>query len=175
MSFKSSLTVGGIGETLFYTAHNGVLKRTDGRKSDLINVQTGEQIELKSDGWAMDKTPNFFFEIYSDKRVGSPGGPWRSKRDGIDTFVYFYVMDLTFFTFDTCELVDRIEELKPSLKTKEVRNASWVTEGYLVPRDMLKDIFTVSKISTKLEPSCPDCKPTLLCMPCGIRLVGTSD
>lgn len=141
MSFQRSLSMGKLGETLFYQAHQGTLTETDGRRGDFLH-RDGYTVELKTDFYSMKKTENFFFERWSDMAAGSPGGVWQATEHGASKYVYFFVQDLTYFEFDTAALLARIEELaaKDALQKRTVRNASWSTEGYLVPRDLVADL-----------------------------------
>jgi hypothetical protein len=149
--FKASLNQGEIGECLFYQAHDGKLEKIDGLKGDFIWKETGQKLELKTDLWKMADTPNFFIERWSDKKAGKPGGPWQSLGHGCELFVYLYVKDLTYFTFNTEQLVGRLEEIIPKLAATPVANKTWTTEGYRVPRSALEDIATVGRIKVGLD------------------------
>jgi hypothetical protein len=151
MSFQASKNLGQLGEMLFHQAHNGDATKIDGLNGDFIWEPTGEKVELKSDFWKMEKTPNFFFERFSDRDRGTPGGPWRAQKDGSDLFVYFYVSDLTYFIFNTDELVGRLEKIIGRIEPTLVTNKSWITEGYRVPREMLKDIATEHKLVVRKD------------------------
>jgi hypothetical protein len=134
MSFQKSLGMGKLGEALFYQAHKGTLSETDGRKGDFLHVD-GYKVELKTDFWQMSKTPNFFFELYSDLESKSPGGPFQALEHGAERYVYFYVADLTYYEFKTADIAAWLIENSDSLMRRTVINSSWSTEGYLVPRD----------------------------------------
>lgn len=145
MSFQSSLRTGAIGETLFYQAHCGDLKRIDGMKGDfefLHGPRMGEKLELKTDFYDLNKTPNFFFERWSDRDAKTPGGPWQSLQHGCRWFSYFFVSNFIHFDFETLKLVSVLETIIPTMKPVQVRNSGWITEGYRVPREMLVDIAT---------------------------------
>ena len=146
MSFNASLARGQLGEMLYYQAHEGKLEKLDGFKSDFKMVETGELIELKTDFYTMSKTQNFFFERYSNLEKGSPGGPYQAQVNGSNLFVYFYVNDMTFYEFKTDDLVAALDKLIPTLKPSDVKNSTYVTRGYLIPRGIIKDIATERKI-----------------------------
>ncbi len=151
MSFQSSLALGQIGETLYYQSHEGKLEKLDGFQSDFKMVETGTLVELKTDYYAMSKTPNFFIERYSNLEKQTPGGPYQAITHGSTMFVYFYVRDLTFYQFETSNLIEAFYRILPTLKPTEVRNSTYITQGYLVPRVMLKDIYQERKIKLHVE------------------------
>lgn len=151
MSFKASLSRGQVGEILYMNAHNGKLEQLDGFKSDFKVIETGELVELKTDYYSMEKTPNFFFERFSDVDKKKPGGPHQAILNGSSLFVYFYVKDLVFFEFNTEKLIKVLDELIPSLRPTDVKNTSYVTRGYLVPRAKIIDIAVERKIKLYVE------------------------
>lgn len=151
MSFQKSLSMGEIGESLFYQAHEGKLEKLSGFKSDFTLIETGQGVELKTDYWAMSKTPNFFFERYSDKDKQSPGGPWQSREHGSDLFCYFYVKDLTFFKFETVPLVTALEDIIKTIPPTDVPNKTYITQGYRVPRMLLKDLYLECKLKVSIK------------------------
>lgn len=148
-AFKAQLRAGQIGEVLFEHANKDNLLKLDGFQSDFIFKPTGEGLELKTDYYSMDKTPNFFFERYSDKAKQSPGGPWQAKEHGSGLFVYFFVPSLTYFTFNTDQLIGRLEVLLPELDPWDVQNKSHTTVGYRVAREGVADIAKVTVLELK--------------------------
>lgn len=153
MSFKASLGVGKIGEVLYYEANLGKLEKLDGRAADFRDYLTGELTELKLDTYSMEKTPNFFIEQYSDMNKKTSGGPYRALENGCKFFVYMFVQNLKLFTFDTQKLVDRMRELEPTLSITEVPNSSWITTGFRVNRDLLKDLYVESELVIRMKES----------------------
>lgn len=149
MSFKASLNLGQMGELMYYQAHEGTLTRTDGRKGDFTHTD-GHLIELKTDTYPMAKTQNLFIERYSDREKKSPGGVWQAAENGATEFVYFYVSDLTGYSFNTQELMKRVEELAPTLQTRVIPNRTWQSEGFLVPRQAVADLGTEFKLKVVL-------------------------
>lgn len=146
MSFNTSLKFGEIGEAIFHQAHELTIGKHPGRDGDFFELATGEKVELKTDYWSMDDTPNFFFERFSDYGKQSPGGPWQAIGHGCTHFVYFYLKNLTVFRFDTATLVAALEPLLPTLKPFPIRNKTYTTVGYRVPRELLKDIYIEEKL-----------------------------
>jgi len=127
------------------------LEKLSGFKSDFTLIETGQGVELKTDYWAMSKTPNFFFERYSDKARQTPGGPWQSIENGSDLFCYFYVKDLTFFRFETVPLVEALEEIIKTISPTDIMNKTYITQGYRVPRALLKDISEEFKLKVEIK------------------------
>lgn len=148
-AFKAQLRAGQIGEIIYQAAHRDDLLKLDGFQSDFIHKPTGQGLELKTDYYPLDKTPNFFFERYSNKEKGTPGGPWQAMGHGSDLFVYFYVSSLTYFTFDTKALVGKLEQLIPALEPWDVRNKTHTTVGYRVRRDELTELYQVTELEVK--------------------------
>jgi GTPase SAR1 family protein len=151
MSFTSSLSVGALGETLYFLVNEGKLERLDGRAADFKIIDTGELIELKTDTYLMEKTKNFFIEQYSNKDKQSPGSIWQARNNLCKYFVYFYVNSSTMFTFVNDDLIKRIEEIAPQLKVSYVKNSSYTTQGYLVPREMVEDLAIKQEIQVKFK------------------------
>lgn len=138
-SFSKQLGVGDKGEEVFLGryASLGPVKSQDRSFDFLLNDSS--KVELKTDTYEMDRTPNYFMEILSSIDEGKIGGPWRAMQDGADFFVYHYVNDKTFIWFRTVPLCNHLDTLIAggSLSQREIRNKGWVTRGYLVPRDLL--------------------------------------
>lgn len=147
--FKTQLRYGQLGEVIFYEANCKDVIRLDGKEGDFAFKDTGAKLELKTDYYAMDKTPNFFFERYSNKDKLTPGGPWQAMEHGATEFVYFYVSNLTYFRFQTAQLVERLEEIVPTLSPTDIQNKSHVTQGYRVPRGLVADLGHAYSIKMK--------------------------
>lgn len=152
-NFKTQLRTGDIGEALFYQAHGGTLAKEDGRKNDFKCLVTDGFVELKTDSYSMAKTLNFFFERYSDKEKGTPGGPWQALANGNEWFCYFYVSDLTYFKFKTSELVAALEEVIPLIEPKDIPNKTWTTQGYAVPRAVMAPLYKEYRIAATIVPA----------------------
>jgi hypothetical protein len=149
--FRSQLGIGQMGEAMFYEAHEGKLVRTDGRKGDFVCSLSGDKYELKCDTWDMNKTPNLFIERYSDEAKGTPGGPWQALEHGARYFVYMFAPNLTYFQFETAELVAKLEEIIPTLKPFPVQNKGYVTLGYRVPRDLLSPLYKEVRLTVSIR------------------------
>jgi hypothetical protein len=146
VSFKKSLSQGNLGESIFFEVNCTNLEKLDGRNGDFISIHTGEKLELKTDFFSMTKTENFFFERFSNREQQTPGGPWRALEDGSSIFVYFYISDMTYFTFDTQALVSALESILPEFPPTEVQNKGYVTVGYRIPRARLDTLYDVHRI-----------------------------
>lgn len=144
--FKRSAQQGKLGETLFFEANCKTLEKLDGRQGDFKEKATGAVVEVKTDYFEMAKTPNFFFEYISNEEKQTPGGPWQARTHGVSKFVYFYINDLTYFTFDLNKLLGRLEKLLPSLRPSRVENVAHTTIGYRVPREAVADLATEHRI-----------------------------
>lgn len=140
-NFHKDLQAGKLGEEVFAKLFVG-LRKTDGRKGDFEQPNTGAKIELKTDMYGMQKTPNFFIERYSSVEVGSPGGPWQAAQHGCEYFVYWYAADQVGFVWRTADLVKQLEAIMGQLKPVEVRNKRWTTVGFKVPRSALIPLAT---------------------------------
>lgn len=141
--FHDQLKKGKLGEELFikcYPGLNPIL--SDDKKYDIL-VNENEKLELKSDSWSMSDTPNFFFEKISHNRTKTIGGVYRTSQDGIDHFVYLFVKDLTFFWFNSHNLVQFLEWSGDDDKRriKYVKNKDYYTIGSLFSREECKEII----------------------------------
>jgi len=101
-------------------------------------------MELKTDSYRMDFTPNFFLEVWSDFNRKKPGGVFRAQEDGCKVFAYLYIHDMILFLFDVDTLVKRMKEL--DIKPTYVENRSWTTAGLRVKRELLRDIYKEIKL-----------------------------
>lgn len=140
--FNEQLGVGNAGEADFrkFYAELKPTKSQD-RRFDFY-ILDGKTVELKTDTYDMGQTGNFFMELFGNASEGKMGGPWRAMQDGVDFFVYYFPKNRTFFWFRTVELCSRLDALvaQMGLKPKEIKNRTWSTLGYTIPREMLVDI-----------------------------------
>jgi hypothetical protein len=140
-NFKADLARGRIGELAFLHATSGSITPTDGREGDFIIAGTKTKLELKSDYYDMDKTENFFFEVY---RSGTrPGGAFQALEHGCKYFLYCFVPNGIIFAFDTKALAARLELLHDSrnLTLTSVGNKGYTTRGLKVHRDLVTDLM----------------------------------
>lgn len=129
--FNTQLDVGAEGEKLFLSLYPW-LNKADGIKYDF--ERDGKTVELKTDTYSMDKTPNFFMEKFSDKNRSTFGGPWRAAKDNVDFFVYMFLQEKKCFWFRSKDLTTFLDPYCANKRTVDVHNKTWVTCGYLVPR-----------------------------------------
>lgn len=141
--FQKQLFVGDIGEADFIKLYDKLSpKKSDDKKIDFF-LSDGSTVELKTDTYDMEATPNFFMETLGNVDSGALGGPWRARQDKITYFVYYFKKNKTFFWFKTEQLCDLLETIITSrkLKTKTIWNKGWSAEGYAVPRESLESIL----------------------------------
>lgn len=131
--WHEQLSVGNKGERFFLKNYPDASK-SDGKIDD-FKLSNGETVELKTDTYSMEKTPNFFMEYIGNMKKGNLGGPWRAAKDNIDWFVYLFLYDQKFFWFNTKELVGFLDEHIKTLKVKTVRNPGYDSTGFAVNRD----------------------------------------
>lgn len=147
--FKTQLRMGQLGEILYGAAHPEYT-RTDGMTCDFW-TDAGKSVELKTDFYSIEATPNLFIERWSVHEKQKPGGPWQSQEKGIDYFVYFYLPSLVVYTFPVAELVTRLETLISNITPFPIKNQGFTTVGYRVARDLVIDLATVSKMTISLK------------------------
>lgn len=138
-NFSSSLKKGQIGEEFLLTKWPE-LQRLDGYVHD-FKLSTGETLELKTDSYDHSKTKNFFFERWSNAAKHKPGGPYQALKNGTDLFAYLFMQNGFLYLFDTKKLVDTLEPIVADLKLIDISNKTWTTQGYKVPRALLKEIY----------------------------------
>jgi hypothetical protein len=142
-SFQSQLKVGQAGEDQFIENYHSPLVVVPDRWVDFRRVTDGKSLELKTDTYQMSRTPNMFFERYSDFHKKTPGGPWRARRDRVDLFVYFFIKDQTYFEFTDikllCKTLDKLTKKKGMIM---VKNRGFITMGWTVPREAVSHLYT---------------------------------
>jgi hypothetical protein len=143
-SFQEQLKVGDRGESLFMERYPRNLDIYPGREYDFTVRCNGKTVELKTDSFNMEKTPNFFLERYSDVYKKTPGGPWRAKKDKVDIFCYYFVRHNLWYEFrDLPKLIKKLDKLTEKKGMIHVKNRGWVTGGYTVPREELEEFFDI--------------------------------
>jgi len=141
--FKAQLRVGRAGEALLLKHWPHAIRRhTELRGPDFVD-STGAVIELKTDTYDYDRTPNIFVERHSDHSKGTPGGPWQAVLKGSTTFVYLFIKNRRWLVFtDIPALCVRVEGLiVGGLVPVQVMNRGYVTLGYKVPREALAGLY----------------------------------
>lgn len=150
--FKKQLEVGDRGEQLFMEYYPRKLEIYPGREYDFTVKSSREKLELKTDTYNINKSNNFFFERFSDVHRKTPGGPWRSLKDDIDIFCYYFVRHNVWYEFrDIPELIYRLDDLTKKQGLIYIKNRGWVTGGYKVDRDALDDLYDIYEFDTEEE------------------------
>lgn len=148
-SWKTQLDFGKQAEREFLQHYHEPLILSPNLRYDFTVISTGERLELKTDDWQMDSTPNYFFERYSSVHEKTPGGPWRARRHGIGRFVYYFIRDGVYFEFtDVKTLCARVDKYVKSKKMGliYVKNPAWITGGYKIPRAVVSDLAVERRI-----------------------------
>lgn len=147
--FDEQLAIGNIGETNFQQYYSELNpQKSKDKKIDFI-LNNNHTVELKTDSYNMEKTPNFFMEQYtvSDDKINL-GGPWRTKEHGVNLFVYYFLNNKVFFWFcpiTLCEFLDKYIKdnklNKISIPNKGSNGTYYEAQGYKIPREILKSIW----------------------------------
>lgn len=143
--FKTDLERGKAGEALFLT-HFPQYEALNGYESDFRNKETGDLAELKTDYYDMDKTPNFFIELWSDINTKRLGGPRQAKKHGSKYYYYLYINNMIIYEFNVEDLCAFIGLNEDNYSNRYIHNESWCTEGLLVPREDLKHLAKEIKL-----------------------------
>lgn len=142
--FKEQLQCGERGEELFLEHYPKRLRIHPDRDGDFIEEHSGRKIELKTDTYNINKSPNFFIERWSDVHREKPGGPWQALEHGCDIFCYMFVRHNIYFQFnDLPALVEKLEDLTGSKGLIYIKNGRWITAGHKVPRRDLEELYDV--------------------------------
>jgi len=134
--FNTQLVTGDKGEDFFikcYQSSNA--RKSDTKKFDLF-VNDSDSVELKTDTYAMAKSPNFFMEQYGNlkRQPHSVGGAWRAKRDNVNFFVYLFMQDRAFFWFNPITLCEHLDKNLENYEKRFIRNKTYTGLGFLVSR-----------------------------------------
>jgi len=138
-SMAAQLKKGKAAEKKFLQEHGqGCIERTDGRKGDFRIKWSQIKVELKSDFYAASN--NLFIERWSvvNDAGQKNGGPWQSSDNDNKYFIYWFVESNELFLFDLDFFVPWLETVLPSLKKILVKNKGYHTEGYLLPKALVK-------------------------------------
>lgn len=148
-NFKEQLEIGDRGEQLFLENYPKKLEVWPGRDGDFIEVNSRKKVELKTDTYNINKTENFFIERYSlynpeFPELTKPGGMWQAKEHGCEIFCYMFVRHNIWFQFnDIPATLMELESLTKGMGLIYIKNHGYVTAGYKIPRDKLKELFVV--------------------------------
>lgn len=149
-NFNDQKRIGDVGESDFIKVYQK-LKPKKSEKDFRIDftLNNGKTVELKTDSYDMEKTPNFFMEqmtISGNKT--NLGGPWRSKDHKVDYFVYYFLNNKVFFWFEPivlCEFLDKFIgefKVKPvSIPNKDSRGGYYEAVGFKIPRESVKPLL----------------------------------
>lgn len=144
--FKTQLKTGDNGEAVILAKYPGKLQKYSGREYDFDCLETGHKIEVKTDTYPMEKTPNFFMERYSDNFKQTNGGPWRACADNIDIFLYYFATNGNCFRFTNLkELTERLDRIVVDQKLRPmfIKNKAWTTSGYKINRNDISDLYDI--------------------------------
>lgn len=152
-TFEGQLHVGSAGEQAFLDKYPHPLTISVDLRWDFIRVTDGARVELKTDTYDPAKFPNFFFERFSDEVAETLGGPWRARKDRVPVFVYLFEKTGTYYEFTDlkglCTHLDKgiAKGLYKEFRVKNKgRGGGWVTLGYAVPRESVKEFFVKGKL-----------------------------
>jgi len=144
--FNKSVILGDAGERKLIETYSYLKSdSTDGH--DMLDCRDGSStstIEVKTDFYDMNRTPNFFMERYSDDKTFKLGGPWRSESHNTDVFLYQFITNLKMFWFgDIPALVAELDSYisKNNPRIVEVPNIRHTTLGYKIPRHVVADLY----------------------------------
>ena len=148
-SWKVQLEYGKQAELDFMEIYHRPLTLATTFAYDFKVVKTGEKLELKTDDWDHEETPNFFFERFSVWEKESPGGPWQSRRKRVNTFVYYFARNGIYYQFNDvkklCKVLEQIVR-KEKLQLVLIKNQGYRTAGYKVPRHLLTELYDVYQV-----------------------------
>lgn len=136
--FNKDLKKGQASEHDFFMKYQEHLTRTDGRRGDFEINKTSEVLELKTDYYDPEATPNMFMEYYSYNE--EPGGPWQAQKHGVAYYAYWFPNGDLLYLFNVDQLVKRLNKLIPNLKPKLIKNRQHTTTGYTIERKLLEDL-----------------------------------
>lgn len=143
-SFQEQLVVGDRGQELFQEYYPKKITVYPGHDGDFVEVSSGKKIELKTDTYNMHKTANFFIERWSSLYEEKPGSLWQAYGHGCEIFCYMFVRHNTWFQFnDIPAALDKLEKMTATKGYIFIKNRSWITAGYKIPREALSDLYDI--------------------------------
>lgn len=154
-SFKDQLKIGNVHEQQFLKHYHSPIVKHGEFAYDFRRIIDGKRIELKSDTYDMNKTPNMFMEVWSDFEKKKPGGIWQSKEKKVDIFIYHFPKNFTYFEFNLKELIKELQKTADKYNERGgfiyVRNNGWTTAGFTISREKLRHLFVEHKYEPKRE------------------------
>ena len=152
--WEGSLILGKKGEDFFYENYKNFLNKSDDLRWD-FTTKSGLKIDLKCDQYPSHATKNIFVETIANTNKKSKGGPYKSAQDGVDLFVYMFQDTKEVYCFRPSELIDVVEKESSNLFIRTVRNKTYNTQGYAIPKvkvlDIAIDINSIFDMETKNE------------------------
>lgn len=146
--FQEQIAKGKKGEEAFIMGYHSSLSVVKDHFTDFVRSD-GIIVELKTDYYDHDKTANFFIERYSSYEAKSPGSFWQSQAKGVQMLCYLFASHGIYYEFaDIPATIARLEEIIPGLSYIRVPNKGWTGVGYRIPREVLKDLYTVHVLRT---------------------------
>jgi hypothetical protein len=142
-TWREQLAVGDRGEELFMQHYPEPLTVFPEHRADFRRVSDGLLIELKTDTYSLEKTENCFMERWGDATREKVGGPWRSRRDRVPVFVYYFVRHNVWLEWNTKELCKLLERLTKKQSLIYIKNQGWLVQGYKVPIQSVLHLATV--------------------------------
>ena len=137
-TWKEQLEKGMKAEELFLDICHLRLTKSETRDYDFL-TRDGRRVELKTDFYGEDRTPNFFIERWSVMEDEKPGGPWQSKEKKVDLFIYLYADTGAYYVFsDLRALCKAVEKL--NLPIIPVKNRGYSGGGFKVPREAIRHL-----------------------------------
>jgi hypothetical protein len=113
------------------------LRRVKGYGPDFFCPHTGEFVELKTDYYRVDETPNFFIERFGDEAERTLGGPWKARADSCSLYLYYFILDNTLWSFPVHGIIEFMEAHFFPHDLINVRNHGYITKGWKVNRNLL--------------------------------------
>ncbi len=113
------------------------LERLDGRRADFKTTE-GFLVEIKSDRYNPKTTSNYFFERYSF--ASSDGGPFQSRKNGVDIFCYWFPLTQEVNVFSVKDLCAFLEENYTDDTLRKITNETYITRGWIVPRSSVEHL-----------------------------------
>ena len=151
--WKEQFSKGKKAEALFPQQYQGgqlMLPEEGVRAYDFERIDDGMRVELKGDQYDMEKTRNFFIERWSVVQEGKepkPGSIWQSVSRA-DIFIYLFVKNGIYFEFEDIPAVIEAVELyvkENNVPLFDVQNKGYKGQGYRIPREALKHLYTEVK------------------------------
>lgn len=144
--FKEQLKIGNRGENLFLDLYPS-WELVKENHADFRCTDTGDLIELKTDTYGHDKTPNFFIERYSNYQRKTPGSIWQAHKNGASRFYYYFINSNVYYEFlDIKKVIDRVEKLCENQGYVLIPNKGWTTAGWKVSREALDELWEYYEI-----------------------------